>query len=85
MDDTTRYEIYLNTATGLIFYWSRKSYRFEGTYQEVLKEFNKVQRHNKIFGWWSGLGPFVTMKCLNANKESLKEVKEARTALGLQV
>lgn len=83
--DTDRYRIYLNKETGLLLFWSSRSYAFEGTYPEILKEFKKVQRHNHILGWWSGLGPLKVMKFSKANKAGLKDIQDDRRAEGLPV
>lgn len=79
------YKIGLNKETGVLIAFFSKSYWFEGTYEEVVKEFKKVQRHNHIFGWWSGLGPFKVAKFSKANKKSLAEIQEIRRQQGLPV
>lgn len=83
MDD--KYYIKLNKETGLLIFWSTRQYTFEGTYEQVLKEFNKVQRHNHIWGWWSGLGPLKVRKWSKANKNSIKIIQDIRRKEGLAI
>lgn len=80
-----RYYIYLTKETGLLIFWSTNSYKFEGTYEEVLKEFKKVQRHNHLLGWWSGLGPLKVLKYNKTNKAGLQSIQSERRAAGLPV
>lgn len=80
-----RYNIGLTKETGLLIYFSTKTYIFEGTYEEVLKEFKKVQRHNHILGWWSGLGPLKVLKYNKTNKAGLDAIQADRRADGLPV
>jgi len=85
MEDNEKYYLYLTKETGLLLIWFTKNYRFEGTYEQCLKEFKKVQRHNHIWGWWSGLGPFKVMKYSKGNKAGIESIQAERKAAGLSV
>jgi hypothetical protein len=73
--DNQEYAIRLNTHTGMLVLWSSKSYNFQGTYEQCVEAYKKAQRHNKLWGWWSGLSPFLNLMAMNKNKKSLAELE----------
>ncbi len=81
--DNEQYVIRLGKCTGLVFYASYRYYEKQGTYEELLNEYKKAQRHNKLFGWWFGLSPFVNTRYIKENKKSISDLQEIRRQQGL--
>lgn len=69
-----QYTISLGKCTGLLIYGGWRTYEKVGTYEELKKEYNKVQRHNKIWGWWFGLLPFANYRFIKSNKAAMAEL-----------
>ena len=48
-----QYHLRIIQHTGMLLAWHQSTRQYVGTYEQCLAEYEKAQRHNLLFGWWS--------------------------------
>lgn len=48
-----QYRLRVIKHTGMLLAWQQSTRQYTGTYEQCMAEYDKAQRHNLLFGWWS--------------------------------
>lgn len=70
------YTITLVRHTGYLVAWSNDRRPLSGSAAVLRNEYNRVLRHNLLFGWWSPASPLVNLYVLFINRRTRKKLDE---------